>query len=53
MIWQERKGKYVSQQPFLEHGFQGARGIMLKMAFTEPVNAGGIRAECRQIWGQE
>jgi hypothetical protein len=38
---------------FLKHAFQGARGIILKMAFTEPVNAGGIRAEYRQIWRQE
>jgi len=53
MIWQERKGRYVSWEHFMEHGFEGARGIMLKMAFTELVNAGGIRAECRQIWRQE
>ena len=45
MIWQERKGRYVSQEHFLEHGFQGAQGIMMKMEFTEPVNAGGICAE--------
>jgi hypothetical protein len=47
MIWQERRGSI-----FWSMAFRG-RGIMLKMMFTEPVNAGGIRAEYRQIWRQE